>query len=136
VISREAMPMTTVMAAANMTAPITSNRISVKDIAHQAMRPQPAVTAGACSNAREDDDRARMLRGEGRSGAIHKQRWRDSGRLRASCGLAPQPIRKSSRSLPALISAPSQSGMRPRPDQTSSAFLGLRYFAAIMRVLA
>jgi hypothetical protein len=52
VMSRDAMPITTDMAAANMIAPTTSNRISVNDIAHQAMRPQPAVTAGACSEAR------------------------------------------------------------------------------------
>jgi hypothetical protein len=46
------MPMATVMAAAKMMAPITSNRISLKDIAHRRMRPQPSVTAGAWSKAR------------------------------------------------------------------------------------
>jgi hypothetical protein len=39
VISREAIPMTKVMAAAKMKAPITSNRISDNDITHQEMRP-------------------------------------------------------------------------------------------------
>ena len=43
-----------------MMAPMTSNRISVKDIAHQAMRLQPAVAAGACSR-REMVTLARMM---------------------------------------------------------------------------
>jgi hypothetical protein len=45
--TRNAMPIASVMAAANMRVPITSNTISLKDIAHQVMRPQPSVAAGA-----------------------------------------------------------------------------------------
>jgi hypothetical protein len=44
------MPITRLKAAANMMAPIMSNKSSVKDIVHRAMRPEPAVTAGAWSD--------------------------------------------------------------------------------------
>jgi hypothetical protein len=59
VISREAIPMTKVIAAAKMKAPITSNRISDNDITHQEMRLQPSVAAGACSYACVGDGDAR-----------------------------------------------------------------------------
>jgi hypothetical protein len=79
------------------------------------------------------DHRSRMLRGEGRSAAICKRAAADrrprSG-IFAACDC--QAIWKSSRVLPPLISAPSHSGTRPRPDQTSSGLLGLRYFAATL----
>jgi hypothetical protein len=94
VINREAMPIARLVAAAKTMAPIASNRISVKDMVHQAMRPRPAVAAGAWSDAHvgggdacEDDDRWRMLCPEGASAAIHKQRgYRSAATLRPFCG--------------------------------------------------
>jgi hypothetical protein len=75
-----------------MTAPIANNRISVKDIALPANE-APAVRHGRGLVERsrrrwltlcEYDDRPRMVRGEGGSGAILEQCARDSGRVEPS----------------------------------------------------
>jgi hypothetical protein len=71
VIRRIAMPITTLIAAANTIAPATSIRISIQDIAQpHAWKPQPAVRVGAHCRTLAAGKRD-AANGEHHSGMLH-----------------------------------------------------------------